>query len=274
MSGWVVTNVFKFKSYRLYLRSRLEAMPSRGRGEIKRIASEARFDPSYLSQILKGSKNLKDEHAVIIARSLGLNAIETEYFVELVRLDGAASPEFKRFTETRIAELRKRAGETDAAVGERVPELSKRDEAMLFSNWHYDAVRLASSIKDLQTLDALSKRFSLPTSLVRQILDFLLRTGLCIEENGKVKIGRRHLQLSPDSSMIDRHLLNWRALASERVVRSTQDDFFYSMPTVISRELASEIRARLKKWLEELQPKIEGSRSEVLFCLNIDWFEF
>jgi uncharacterized protein (TIGR02147 family) len=268
----MVTKIFEHKSYRSFLKARLRSMPGKGRGEIKRIAAFARIDPSYVSQILKGTKSLREEHAVLVGKYLGLDEPETEFLMELVRFENAAGPELRRFAERRLAELRKRAGEPEARAGE--PELRRRDEALLFSNWQYDAVRLATSVDGLQTLDAISRRFALPKELVRQILDFLVRADLCAEKNGRFEIARRHLKLEPDSRMMDRHLLNWRSLAQERVVRSTSEDFFYSVPVALEAELASKIRARLREWLDELLPQLERSRSEVLRCLNIDWFEF
>jgi len=246
-------------------------MPHRGRGEIKRMAEFARIDSSYLGRIIRGAKGLKMEHAIRIARYLGLSPLESDYFVELARLDCAGNEDLRKYSERRLDEIQQAAGASHARA-EKDRVLDMKEEAIFLSNWHYDAARIAAGIPGLQDVDAIAEYLSLPKSLVGQVVDFLLRTGLCLEQESKIRPGKKFLRLDPDSPMIDRHLLNWRSAAVERIPTSKSGDFFYTLPMAVAEEDADQLRGELKRMVEAAHRKSEQTRPEKVMCLNVDWF--
>ncbi|HUP58440.1 MAG TPA: hypothetical protein VM598_13360 [Bdellovibrionota bacterium] len=265
------TSIFQHDDYRGFIQSRLHAMPRRGRGQIKRISEAAGLDASYLSRILRGSKGLKMEHSLPIARFLGLGALETDYLVELVRLDSAGNPELKKYSTGRLQQMREQAGmpaeEPRADHG-----LDARDEAIYLSNWQFDAARIATGIPGLGSIDALAEYLSLPRALVGQIVSFLLSSGLCMGSSGKLETGKKFLRLNPDSPMVARHLLNWRSAGTERLPARRPQDFFYTLSMAVSEKDADLLRKKLVGLVEEAHALSEKTIPERVACLNVDWF--
>jgi len=267
----MTVSVLDFKDWRDFLKTRLRAMPRKGRGEVKRIAQQIRIDASYLSRILNGEKELQPEHAVLIAAYLGLHGLETDYFVELARAANAGNVELKKHSLSRLEAIQISAGRAPPRP-KHVAGLSEADEARFFSNWHYDAFRIAAGVPGLQSVDAIAARFSLPLSLVTQIVDFLVQTGLCVEAKGEIRVGPKHLEINSRSHMIDRHLLNWRTRSVECLPKVAPGDYFYSHPMAVDAQTEAQVRARIEELVSELAPLAKNAKPEALRCFNVDWF--
>ena len=237
------------------------------------MARAARIEPAYLSQMLKGSKTLRPVHALAIASYLGFSALETDYLIELARLETASTEALKKYSRTRLVEIRRSANQVVDHPHQSQRELTEEELAMFLSSWHYDAVRLASSVPQLKSIDAIAERLNLSKNVVGQVFEFLLQTGFCISDSEGFQIGRRHFQIAGDSPLIDRYLLNWRVAANERISKSNPMDLYHSIPTALTSELAAEIRKLLKDLLADVSRRGEHSKSEKLMCLNLDWFE-
>jgi uncharacterized protein (TIGR02147 family) len=265
------SKVFQHDDYRGFIQARLLAMPRKGRGQIKRISEAAGLDPSYLSRILRGSKGLKMEHSLKIARFLGLGALETDYLVELTRLDSAGNADLRKYSKERLQQMREQAG-MPAEETRSSPGLDARDEAIYLSNWQYDAARIATGIPGMNSIDALAEYLALPRALVGQIVSFLLSSGLCVGSSGQLKTGKKFLRLNPDSPMVARHLLNWRSAGAERVPQRRPEDFFYTISMAVSERDAGEFRRKLIALVEEAHAVSEKTKPERVACLNVDWF--
>jgi len=79
------------KDYRSFLLSVVED-PEKTRGYRKRLADEAGCQPSYLSQMLKGSVELTLEQAERLCGFWKLDELEAEIFLNLVLMGRAGSP--------------------------------------------------------------------------------------------------------------------------------------------------------------------------------------
>ncbi|HEY1080504.1 MAG TPA: TIGR02147 family protein, partial [Bdellovibrio sp.] len=71
-----------------------------------------------------------------------------------------------------------------------------------------------------------------------------------------------------------RQLQNWRIQATSKLHQIRDEDFYYSAPMALSDEVASWIRQELPTFVEKINAKVIPSKSEVVRCLNIDWFEY
>ena len=101
-----VLSLFSFSDYKAFIRTWIEQLPKQGRGEFARISRVTGIHKTTLSQIIKGSKDLSLEQAIKVTRHLGLNRIETEYFILLVDRARAGSEELRRHFEGLIEERR------------------------------------------------------------------------------------------------------------------------------------------------------------------------
>lgn len=263
--------IFEFDSYRKYLTHRFSQMPKKGHGQLKRLALALRVSPPFLSQVLSGKRGIRLEHALLVAKFLGLRRLETDYLLGLVQFEEAGSPALKEHFRGTLQSMKIESGDSEKPAKDRA--LTLQEQAQYYSNWYYSAAHVAVSIPSLRTFDALSERLEIEKPILRSVLDFLVQTGLCTRRGEHYEISVERTSIDRNSLMIDRHLLNWRAYGSEHVPKSKPKDLFFSLPMTIDAKAANEIRAILVEAIDRTHKLLEDASSEVLYCMNIDWFE-
>src|SRR5690606_3431825 len=110
----------------------------------------------------------------------------------------------------------KEEGSTLSKVISSTRSLSEEEKAVFYSNWFYTGIWALTSIPGYQSVEAIAGYFDLPKALVNRVIAFLLTTGLCIEENGKLRPGTSYVHLEAESPFIGRHHAIWRQKAIER----------------------------------------------------------
>ena len=287
--------VFLFEDYKKYILSRVKSMPQKGRGQHKKLAAQLRINPSVLSQVLRGGRELNLDQACELGRLFGLDDRETEYFVNLVELNHAQSPRLRTLIRKRLDRLRSPSAAgpaihpaTEATRGAdgkahgggptEIPALrglSESEQGTFYSSWYYSGIRLATFQGQLRDLDTLAARFDLPRELVRKVIEFLVGAGLLrLDDEGKLAPGVARTQLGQDSPLIARHHQNWRLKAIERMPRSSADEGFYTSPMSVTHADAAWTKEMLMKTLRAIEERVHKSQGEKLSCLNVDWFDF
>jgi hypothetical protein len=71
-----------------------------------------------------------------------------------------------------------------------------------------------------------------------------------------------------------KHHQNWRIKGFQSMELRREEDLFYTQSMVMSREAAEKIRLMLPGIIEGIHGIGGPSDSEVVRCLNIDWFEY
>lgn len=265
-------NLFESNDYRAYLEDHIKAQPKRGHGMKLKIAEELRVHPTLVTQVLKGRKSFSSEQAFKIAKFIGLNDLEKDYFLTLLELDRAGTSELRKFLEKKLLKLR----EEGAKVKNRVSvysTLSESDQALFYSHWYYSAVRLSSGLDGNMTLQSLADRLDLPEDLVRKILDFLISRGLVVEQkNGSLTQGPQNTFLPSDSPLISRHHMNWRMKAIERHPKLSTNELAFSAPVTLSERDFSTVHKICLDFIQKVSKVVSDSPPEQLGCINIDWF--
>jgi uncharacterized protein (TIGR02147 family) len=266
-------NIFEYADYRLYVVERIQKLPKRGRGEFQKIAKTLGMHTSSISQVFKGLKGLTPEQGSRLAEHLGLNDLESDYLLNLVEKERAGTKDLQARIEKRLHKIREMASQ----LVNRLPRdqvLSEESKALFYSNWFYSAIRLATDIEGLQTIEALSEYFSLQPALVNEVLQFLLACGLCVEQDGLYKMGPKRTHLEATSPLISRHHMNWRMKAIERSTKlEHSEELQLSSPVVLSKKDALYVKSLLMTQIQDVLKTAAPSRSEALYCLNVDWFK-
>ena len=265
-------SLFDSKNYKDFLRKRLKAMPKEGHGQVTHIARVLRMHPTRLSQILNGDVNLTLEQAGKLAHHLGLTSLETDCFLAMVQYERAGTTELREIFRSQIERFKEHSKE----LKHRVPKdaaLTENQKAVFYSSWMYSAVRLACSVKDLQSLDALASHFDMSRNKVRGLLDFLSEAGLIIEHSGRIEMGPKATHIEKTSPLALRHLSNWRLKAISRHERLTDSEIAYSCPVSIRKEDQVIVREMIMQLIEKfLKTVVASEPPDSLACLNIDWF--
>lgn len=266
-------DLFSYDDYRLYVRDRVRRDKSLGRGSFRQIAEALDMHTTNVSQVFRGQKSLTLEQACALGAFFGLSELEAEYLLALVQLERAGTPLLRKHASNRIASLRAASQE----LSQRLTQdgtLSELGKAVFYSNWYYTAISIAVDIEGLDNVEALAKYFSLPRAKVVETVQFLLANGLCIDDNGRIKMGPQRTHLESTSPHVARHHANWRQKAIERSPCLTADEELqYSAPVSLSGADAKHIRRLLLSTIDEALKIVGPSQSQEIFCLNMDWIK-
>ncbi len=213
MSKQTSGSLFELSDYRNYVRSWSAA---KGRGEFRRIALALDMHTTLISQIFNGHKSLMEEQALRLCIYMGLNTLETDYFLKLVQVERAGTEQLKAVYIRQLEQIKSHVGE----IKGRVPDstiLSELDRAVFYSSWQYSIVRLLTALSRFQTKEKIALRLSLSLSRAQEILDFLTSRGLCKEERGKYLRTEKNTHVEARSPLSIRHHQNWRTKSLELI---------------------------------------------------------
>ena len=264
--------IYEFIDYKAYILKKISQLPSRGRGEITRIAKALNIHTTMVTHILKEKYQLTMEQSLKLAKYFGFNELETEYLITLVQWARAGDKPTKDFFLTKINELKNKALNLTNRLAIK-NQLNESDRAYYYSNYTYSFVRLLTAIDRFQTAENIAEEIQLPIVKVRQILDFLLSRGLCTEENNKIKYKSLPTYLEASSPLVSLHHKNWRQKAQENFEQIRDQDLIFTFPTVISDSDAERIREKLIQVIEDIKKISDPSASNELYTLNIDWMK-
>jgi len=264
-----MVSIFNFTKSREFLRAYIESLPKKGWGEIQRWADHLSLQASYVSQVLAGTKSFNTDQGYGLARHLGLNETEIEYFLLILEIEKAASHETKKYLEKRLGTLKLKTKD----LSNRMPkdrEFTDTEKSVFYSSWIYSAIRLYCSIGNGKNKEEISKRFHLSRAETSEILEFLCACGLTEEKNGIYKVGFQKTYLERTSPHIHRHRLNWRVKALSQIETVKEEEMCFSSPFSLSHEDFGQLREELAKFLERFSQRVQKTTPEEMGVLNID----
>ena len=266
-----MVSIFEFNSYRDFILTSFEKSPKKGRGLSRRLAMAMSVHTTFVSQVLKGHKSFNSEQALQVADFLNLNELETEFFLLLVQWDRAGTQQLKQHLRKRIHQLQEKSRDLQHRL-KAEKKLSEEERAVFYSDWVYSAVRQMTALPGSRDIAEIALALGLAKKRVREIVDFLLKSGLCIENKGRLEIGPRSTFIESSSPWIRMHHANWRHRAVDAVMNDEKDKLHFTHPMTLSKEDAAHIREMIVKFLESVDKVVDPSPSEEVRCLNIDWF--
>lgn len=264
-------DIFKFESYKKFVITRIKAMPNSGRGEFQRLAKVLQMHTTTVSQVFKGCKELTLEQAAKLCLHWELNPKESNYFITLVELERAGSQELRRVLKARLSELK----ESSLELRNRISKDHTLDESeryRFYSEWYYSAIRLLCDVPGMNHVDHIAARLNLPLTTVKEVILFLLQTGLVREEGGELKLGPSRTFLDAGSPLVKRHHANWRLKAvSLHPYMKNEHELAVTSPMTLSLKDALRVREILMESIENILEINRPSTAESLYVLNVDW---
>lgn len=263
---------FNLKEYRKIIKNRLLQYPKKGYGVLKQIADHLRVNSTFISQVVNGAKDFNLEQASLLCEFFGFTDLETKYFLLLIQLERAGNETLKKFLRKEIEQVRKESEK----LSTRLPAkeiLSESDKGIFYSQWYYSAIRQISHLPGSHTAESIATDLRLPRKMVSSAIDFLLRTGLCIEEKGKIKLGQRSTHLGPESPFVKMHHTHWRAKAMDLFEQEDSFRLHYSSPMTLLEKDVAKIRLMLVECIENIGKTVDSSEPEAFYCINMDWFK-
>lgn len=265
--------VYEFKDYKEFLSLWLKEHPKGGRGQLKKMADYLRVSTTLLSQVLKGEKHFSLETAADITEYVGLNEKETEYFLLLVEHQRAGGHKLRKILEKKL-EREQQAGAQLQNRLHKDRELTDNEKMQFYSSWMYSGIRLLSALPDMTDANVISERLNIPLGTVHQIIHFLLEENLCVMKDNKLTYGTYRTHVGKDSPFVVKHHQNWRLKGFQSMEQRRDEDLFFTQPMALSAAAAEKIRLMLPGIIEQVHAIGGPSESEVVRCINIDWFEY
>lgn len=267
-----IIRIFDFGDYRQFVRKKLQSLPKKGRGQLQRLAAHINVHPTLVSQVLRGDKNFTSEQACSLADFFGLQNLEFEYLLGLVELERAGNQTLKKYWREKIDHILAEQTKSTSRIAS-FTSLDGTPASDFYSSWEYSGIRLSTSIGRLKTIEDISNRLGIPVVRVQEILNFLLETGLCKQENDRISMGPSRTHVRPDSPLNVRHQINWRMKALQMIGSRRAHELNYSMPLTISYQDREKVKALLLETIGSVASLVDQSGSDELCCLTIDWFD-
>ncbi len=266
-------HIFDYLDYKSYLNDLIRTFPKQGRGQARKLAEHLGVHSVVISQILAGSRDFTTEQALPVAAYFGLDDRATEYLMEMVAYARAGTHGLKSYHKRKLEKARAEHKEIKNRV-HKYKELNDIEKSRFYSDWYYAGIALLSSIEGFNSVEAIASYFGLERKKVADVVSFLVATGLCKEEKGKIEMGITSTFVDNSSPYINGHRRNWRLKGLEKFTQPGPDDLFYSSPNSLSAEDAAAIRKQLLENIASVSKRVTDSPCESLMCLNIDWFKF
>lgn len=264
--------IYEFSEYKAYINHRIEEMPKRGRGQFRKLAALLNVNSVVISQIFKGARELSLEQANMVSAYFGMTELEKEYFFLLVQKGRTSNFDLIKYFNEKLEKIKIEAQDLKNIVVTS-KRLSEETQSLFYSNWYYSAIRLSTLLKGFENPDKIAANLNLSITVVQKVVSFLLQNELIIEEKGKLKIGPQRTHVEASSPFVNRHHINWRLKGIEHMDNLGPDEFFYTSPMTLSRDVMKEIKKELLDFVAQKSVLVKDAKDEQLACLNIDFFE-
>ncbi|MFK8137434.1 MAG: TIGR02147 family protein [Bdellovibrionales bacterium] len=266
-------SVIHFDDYRSFLENSLKSLPKRGHGEAKKWADAIGVNPVVVSQVMKATRDFTLEQGMGLAKHLGLDKTEEEYFLLLLSKSRSGTKELKNFYEEKLNEVRKRAKQVEARIKQHT-ELTDEAKATYYSNIIFSAIRLLVGNPDYKNAKDISEKLNLPISEVHEALSFLIEWNLVeLTENGLIKTSRG-IHIPKKSKLSTNHARNWRILGLQEMNQQRDTDRFISGPMIVDKKSADIILNEILNLISKVDKEAKSSSATDTYCLNIDWFQW
>lgn len=269
-----MADIFQFVDYRAFLRAYFEEQKAKSKVfSHEYFAHKAGIHSSgFLLHVMKGQRNLTKPVLLQVARAIGLNTAQTEYFEDLVSFDQAKNQTDKQYYFDRIAAKRKTIN---------VTTLEDR-QYEFYSAWHHSVIReLITLLRDNADTKTLAKLVvpSITPTQVKKSLKLQEALGLLKKDKAGKYRQADSFVVGGGSPVRNLAVVNFQKamlkLALESWDRFAAKDMTMHTATIcIPEDLVESIRQEARKFKEKVF-KIAGAdqrRSERVYHLNINFF--
>lgn len=263
-------SIFEFTDYKEYIEAHVKDLGSPW-GYWGKLAQAIDCQPAYLSRCLKDKTHLTMDQILAMAREWSLSQRETEYLVDMLEMARAGRHENQNYFSEKLKRLRTE-NENLKNVVKRDSLEKVQDQALYYSSWLWMAIHFATSIRELQTAERLSKRFHLPPAQVSAILEKLLSLGLVIKKGDQWQFHSGEFHLEKKSPLIAAHHQNWRTLSVADAQNPESDGLHYSAVYTLSKKDFLRLKSEMLKWIDSSNKIVGKSDEEEIIAFTMDLF--
>lgn len=268
----MLQELFDYQDYRVYLRIYFKSLPKGGFGQLSKVARALDIQPSLLTGILQGAKNLTPEQALELTHHLQMSELEAEYFTLLVQYDRAGTERLRERLRLKLTEVKAKS----ELLKNRLPpktELPEQVKAQFYSQWFYSAVRMATSIDEIRAPEQIAEKLGLSRQTVIKVLELLVLNNVVENRDGIYRMGAQSTHVGAGEMLVSRHHTNWRLKAIEKLNQDSTTGLHFTSPLSISQSDLENVRKILAHSIDAIFDVVDPSPAEEVACLCIDWFK-
>jgi uncharacterized protein (TIGR02147 family) len=264
---------FQYDDYKEFIRSWIQAKPSKGRGEVAKLAGHLNISPSLVSAILTGDRQFSMEHAVDLAEYLNLTTLETEYFLSLVSLEKSGSEKLKKYWRQQKKEILKRSEQIKSRLIFQ-KSLSEENKNQYYSHVIYSYIRVLGTLKNGVSRIDLARKTKFDERSIGEAVEFLIDCGLINESQGFIKSTDQTVHINKETIHYLRHHLNWRIQQLNQISSSTNQNVTYTFPCTLNESDFDQIKQILLTAIARSHEIVKASPAQEMACLTIDWIKY
>lgn len=263
-------NVFKHLDYKELLREAIDENMS-VYGFKSKLADAAGCGRSFFSQVLNSHVHLTPEHALGISKVLELNKSSQEYFIELVHLARAGSPELKEYIHSKLGELKR---DYENLINRFSSDDLKNtaDASLYYSHWYYTAIHGMLTIPRFKRVKEIANHLELSESLVQKVLSELQDLGFVKCSDNSWEVTENNIHVPRDSYFVTLNHANWRKKANENSALRKTESLHFTAVYTMSRQDLEKLKEYVFKLIDESREITEHSKEEEMVNLNIDLY--
>ncbi len=266
-------SIYDYTDYKLFVKNWITSQPKKGRGILRRMAEHLNMSSAMLSHIFQGDKHLSLESASDLVGFMGLGDDEFEYLLLLVLFGRAGNFSLQERLKKKIKAEQKKANQVAKRMKADI-ELEEAAKTLFYSSWVYSGIRNMTACPAFKNVDQISTHLKLSRPVVLKVIEFLIQNKLCVVKDGFLDVGPQQTHISADSPFVSLHHQNWRLHGISKMTEHQEGNLFFTSPMSLSAATADEIRPKILSFIEEIRKMIRPSPSEIVRCLNIDWFDY
>lgn len=261
-------DMFDYLSYRDLLTAEFNRRQVRNpRYSLRSFAKDLELSPGRLSEILSQKQGLSEEVASNVAKKLKLNAMETDYFINLVESEHARSKSKREIAKIRLKKF-----------GHNPESQLKMEYFKIISDWYHFAIMELTNLHGFKNEPAwIANQLGITEKEAQEGVERMIQVGLLELKKKKLVGTKKTLVKTPSdvpSEHIKRHHFQVLKKALEALYNHDVDQRdFYTMTLAIDKESLPELKQVLKENHERLYRKAHSSKKKnKVYCYSVQLF--
>lgn len=270
-------NIFNELDYREILRKTIEERKKIDSSiTYQAMAAHTRIQKAYLSQVIKGVRDLNQDQLYLACQYLGFSPEESEYLKLLLDYARCALKDREKVLLREIKIWQKQKNKTSQYID--VEELTEREinredyyldpmNQVVHMGLHCDEFR-----KDPMKLAA---KLFLPKTRISEYMNNLQRMGIISMDSKGIHLNDIELHLPKDSAIFHSYKSQCYTNTMNRL-KQLEDSKTYNFTVVFSGDesVRQEINNQFMKFLTKTKRLVEASKSKEVFQMNFDLFSW
>jgi uncharacterized protein (TIGR02147 family) len=262
--------IWKFDAYQDFMKAYMKSLPHNGRGYSTKMAEALSIHPTLLSQIMQGHRDLTLEQAALFCDHVRLSEKEGDLFLKLVEFSRAGNESLRKRLLRQLDTIKSEYKEVRAHVATSAKELTDEEKSIFYSSWQYSAFRMMCSLKVAVSAEEIATHLQITRERAQTIETFLLKTGLIMEQKGRLVLGPFNTHVGAESYWSTRHHLNWRTKNLNKVEHLSKEELCFTAPFSCSAQDFKKIKESVLALIRETSSTVSKTTPEHVYTLCVD----